>query len=62
MGLITLPADDGKRIALQPYIFKNLFAPLASPVNASLAFAICFVLLWLGITAILYRRGIFIKV
>jgi predicted acyltransferase len=62
MGLITLPAADGKRIALQPYIFKNLFAPLASPVNASLAFALCFVLLWLGLMAILYRRGIFIKV
>jgi hypothetical protein len=24
--------------------------------------ALCFVLLWLGLTAILYRRGIFIKV
>jgi predicted acyltransferase len=62
MGLITLPAADGKRVALQPYIFKNLFAPWASPVNASLAFAVCFVLLWLGVMAILYRRGIFIKV
>ncbi len=62
MGLITLPAADGKRIALQPYIFRNLFAPLASPVNASLAFALCFVLFWLAVMAILYRRGIFIKV
>jgi predicted acyltransferase len=33
-----------------------------SPINASLAYAICFVLVWLGLMWLLYRRNIFIKV
>jgi predicted acyltransferase len=62
LTLIKLTGADGKPIALQTVIFKNLFASWASPINASLAFAVCFVLIWLGLTALLYRRGIFIKV
>ena len=62
LTLIKLTGADGKQVALQTVIFRNLFASWASPVNASLAFAVCFVLLWLGLMAILYRRGIFIKV
>jgi predicted acyltransferase len=62
LGLIKLTGADGKPAALQSIIFRNFFAPWALPVNASLAFALCFVLLWLGLMAILYRRGIFIKV
>jgi predicted acyltransferase len=62
LGLIKLAGADGKPVALQTFIFQNLFASWASPVNASLAFAVCFVLVWLGLTWLLYRRGIFIKV
>ena len=62
LTLIKLNGADGRQVALQTVIFRNLFASWASPVNASLAFAVCFVLLWLGLMAILYRRGIFIKV
>jgi predicted acyltransferase len=62
LGLIKLTGADGKAVALQTIIYRNLFASWAAPINASLAFALCFVLLWLGLMAILYRRGIFIKV
>src|ERR1043165_2234275 len=62
LTLIKLNGADGKSVALQTVIFRNLFASWASPVNASLAFALCFVLLWLGLMALLYRRAIFIKV
>jgi len=62
LGLIKLAGADGKDVALQTVIYRNLFASWAAPVNASLAFALCFVLLWLGLMWILYRRGIFIKV
>jgi len=62
LTLIKLTGDGGKGVALQTIIFNNFFASWASPINASLAFAVCFVLLWLGLMAILYRRGIFIKV
>ena len=62
LGIIKFTGADNKPVSLQSVTYTNLFASWASPVNASLAFAICFVLLWLGLMAILYRRGIFIKV
>ena len=61
MGLIKLPWGEGK-ISSQGWIFQKLFLPWASPVNASLAYAIAFILLWLGLMWILYARRIFIKV
>jgi predicted acyltransferase len=48
--------------SLGGWIYDHVFASWASPVNASLAFAICFVLVCLGLMWILYRRRIFLKV
>ena len=61
MGLIKLPWGAGQ-ISLQGWIFQKLFLPWASPINASLAYALVFILLWLGLMWILYRRKIFIKI
>lgn len=47
---------------LGAWIFDKAFASWLPPIDASLAFAICFVLVWLGLMWILYRRRIFIKV
>ncbi|MCA1817382.1 MAG: DUF5009 domain-containing protein [Acidobacteria bacterium] len=47
---------------LQTYIYQHAFASWLSPNNASLAFAVCFILLWLGLMGILYRKKIYIKV
>jgi predicted acyltransferase len=49
-------------ISLQQWIFNNLFLSWASPTNASLAYAVCFILFWLFLMWLLYRRRIFIKV
>jgi len=38
------------------------FASWLSPINASLAFAIAFVLMFYGILYVLYRKQIFFKV
>ena len=54
--------SEGNRLSLQQWIFNNLFLSWASPINASLAFAICFILVWLGLMWLLYRKNIFIKV
>lgn len=62
LGVIKLTGPDGSRIPLQRWIYDNLFASWASPINASLAFAIAFVLVWLGLMWILYKRKIFLKV
>jgi predicted acyltransferase len=61
MGLLKLPWGS-ETISLQGWIFQKIFLPWASPVNASLAYAIVFILLWLGVMWILYSRRIFIKV
>jgi predicted acyltransferase len=61
MELIQLPWGN-ETISLQGWIFEKLFLPLASPVNASLAYAIVFILVWLGLMWILYSRKIFIRV
>jgi len=44
------------------WIYDHVFASWASPVNASLAFGICFVLVCLVLMWILYQRKIFLKV
>ncbi|MCC6329868.1 MAG: DUF5009 domain-containing protein [Acidobacteria bacterium] len=62
MGMIRITGADGKETTLQGWIFNSLFLSWASPINASLAYAICFILFWLFLMWLLYRRRIFIKV
>src|SRR5215207_5468134 len=47
---------------VQGWIFRNLFLSWASPINASLFYAIALILLWLFLMWLLYRKRIFIKV
>jgi predicted acyltransferase len=53
---------DGKPQSLKVAIYEGVFAPLATPMNASLLFAMCFIGLWLFLMWLLYRKKIFIKV
>jgi predicted acyltransferase len=62
IGLVQITLSNGSRISLQAWIYRNLFLTWAAPINASLAFAIAFILLWLGLMWILYSQRIFIKV
>ena len=50
------------RRILREWIFTHLFAPLASPINASLLYAIAYVLLMYAIAYVMYRRGWFLRV
>jgi predicted acyltransferase len=52
----------GATVPLESAIYQTAFASWLSPVNASLAFALTFVMLWFGILYALYRRQIFLKV
>jgi len=61
-GLIKIPRDDGTQISSQGWIFRKFFLSWATPVNASLFYAITFILLWLFLMWLLYRKRIFIKV
>jgi predicted acyltransferase len=49
-------------LKVQGWIFRNLFLTWAAPINASLAYAIAFILLWLFFMWLLYRKRIYIKV
>jgi predicted acyltransferase len=53
---------EGRQISLQAGIYKTLFASWLPPVDASLAFALSYVLFWFGILYVLYRKNIFLKV
>jgi len=61
-SLVRFTRPDGSQSDLLGLIYEKLFASWASPVNASLAFAVCTVLFWLGVMSLLYRKRIFIKV
>ena len=52
----------GPVLSWQEIIYQRLFAPLASPPNASLIYSIAYVLVCLAVAWILYRKGIFLKV
>jgi predicted acyltransferase len=54
--------SDGRPIALQAWLYQSFYASWLAPRNASLLFAITFVLVWLAILWVLYHRRIFIKV
>ncbi|HKX84036.1 MAG TPA: DUF5009 domain-containing protein [Pyrinomonadaceae bacterium] len=62
MGMIRFAGPEGKDITLQQWIFNDIFLSILSPANASLAYAVCFILLWLFLMWLLYRKRIFIKV
>jgi predicted acyltransferase len=54
--------EDGKGISAQKWIVDNIFFVVFEPVNASLAYAVCFILFWLFLMWLLYRKKIFVKV
>jgi predicted acyltransferase len=61
-GIIKVPGAEGKSISLQEFIFNDFFLSRASPINASLLYAIWFILVWLFLMWLLYRKKIYIKV
>ncbi len=46
----------------QSWLYQSFFAGWLSPVNASLAYALCYLGLWWGAMALLYRRNLVIKI
>ncbi len=64
INLIQIPSADAASgyISLQRYIFSTVFQPLASDLNASLMYAIVWIVLWYFILSYMYTRKIFVKV
>jgi predicted acyltransferase len=59
---LIMVSYNGRVMSLETAIYESIFLGWLSPRNASLAFAMCVVLFWLGILTVLYRRKIFLKV
>jgi predicted acyltransferase len=61
-GIIFKVTDGTQEIGVQAWIYRHWFAPFAQPINASLAYALCYVALWTLVAWGLYRKKIFVKV
>ena len=61
IGEKALPLSPDKSLALKPYLYEHFIAPLASPKNASLMWAILWVLLLYLIAWVMYRKKWFVK-
>jgi predicted acyltransferase len=62
LGAYRVSGTDGKPVALQIWIFDHIYLSIAQPVDASLLYAISFILVWLFLMWLLYRKKIFVKV
>ena len=62
VGSLVHVQHGGIEVPLQEALYRGLFAGWLVPRNASLAYAVCFVLVWFAILAILRRRGLVLKV
>lgn len=60
--LVKINLADGSQVALKTYLYDNLFLTWLSPIDASLAFALSYVLFWLAVICILYRYKIFVTI
>jgi len=60
--LIRWTGADGTSVTLKGFIYDGFFTPVASPVNASLLFAIAFVLAGYLVAEWMWRRGWFVRI
>jgi predicted acyltransferase len=62
LNMIKVEMPDGSEAGSRDWMYQTFFTPYFSPVNASLAGAITFILIWLGILWWMYNKKIIIKV
>jgi len=62
MYMVKWNGADGSVATIKSYLFDNFFLSWLTPINASLAWALVYILVWLGLMWILYAKKIFIKV
>lgn len=62
MNWIRITDNEGNETGLLSWIYQKAFVPHFAPIDASLAYAIVFVLFWFVILWIMYKRNIIIKI
>jgi predicted acyltransferase len=61
LGAIKIPVSADKSLSLQGWLYETFFTPLAGPKNASLLWAILYVLLLYLVAWVMYRKKWFLK-
>jgi predicted acyltransferase len=54
--------SGGTAVPLKTIIFQYAFAPWFEPAAASFLYSLCFLLIWMGVMYLLYRKQIFITI
>ena len=62
LNMIQVKMPDGQKVGSKVWMYETFFTPYFSPVNASLAGAVTFILIWLLILWIMYNKKIIVKV
>lgn len=62
VNMIKVELPDGKEIGALSWIYQTCFVPYFSPINASLAYAITFIMFFFVILWFMYKKNIIIKV
>lgn len=62
LNFILITKPDGNKIGLLAYAYNTYYAPYFSPINASLMWAISFVLAFYVLLWFMYKKNIIIKV
>jgi predicted acyltransferase len=62
LGAIIKVHDGSRAIDVQTWVFNHWFAPLAQAKNASLTFALSYLMLWTLVAGALYWKRIFVRV
>lgn len=62
LTMIKVNMPDGSTVNSREWMYETFFSPYFSPINASLAGAVTFILIWLGVLWIMYNKKIIIKV
>lgn len=62
LNMIIVRTAHGSKIGAKEWMYQAFFSPYFSPINASLAGAITFILIWLVILWWMYNKRIIIKV
>lgn len=61
LNMFSVKASDGSEMKLQSWLYSG-FTAYFSPINASLAWAIAFIMFWLIVLWVMYSKKIIIKV
>jgi len=61
-GILKVAGPNDDPISVYSWIYHFVFLQVASPVNASLMFAVTWIMLWYLVMAAMWKRGIVVKV